>query len=107
MVDAGIKAEFPHHIVAFLSSSGNAHDVAAKAFGELANDGAHRAACRVHHHGLARLGLTDVDEARPSGDPWHAQNAEVGACGYSGRVDAFDKPCIHGGVGLPAAVGED
>jgi hypothetical protein len=59
-VDAGIEAEFVHHISTLIIASRNADHTATFDFGDLADNRSDRAACRGDDHGFAGLGLTDL-----------------------------------------------
>ena len=106
VVDAGIKAQFIHHVVAFVFATGNAHHAAATGLGQCAVSTAHCAAGRAHCHRLARLGVDDFDQAIPSGHAGHAHSAQIVRQRHMGGVDfaqCTDHIGIHHAVLLPAA----
>ena len=77
VVDAGVKAQFVDHVIAFVFATSNAHHAAAACFGQCTISAAHSTARRAHGHGLACFGRDDFHQAIPSGHAGHADRAEV------------------------------
>ena len=64
-------------VVAFLRSAGDADDAAALDLGDLAGDRPDGAGGTGEHDRLAGLRLADIEQAEISGQPGHAQRAQV------------------------------
>src|SRR6185437_5684836 len=75
VVDAGVEPQLVLHVGAFPGAAGDPNGAAAGDSGELADDLAHRARGRRHHHRLARPGLAHLEQAEVGGHAGHAEHA--------------------------------
>ena len=106
VVDAGVKAEFVHHVITFVLATGDAHHPASTRFGQGAKGTAHRATGGADGEGLARLGVDDAHQAVPGGHARHAHRTQVMADRHMGGVHLAQHACGFGAdhaVGLPSA----
>ena len=110
VVDAGVKPQFFHHILAFVRPAGNAHRAAAARFGQRAKGTAHRATGRADGHGFTRFGCANLHQAVPGRYTGHADCAQIGAQGDVRRIHFFQGAwlaSIDHAVLLPAAHADD
>ena len=105
VINAGIKAQFSHCVLAFIWPTGNAHRAATARLGQRGKGAAHRARSRTDHHGVTRFRDDDFDQTIPGGDAGHTDSTQVGTQRYMGGVDLAQRTelgCIHHAVLLPA-----
>ena len=102
MVDARIEAQLVDDVIALGLAAGDAHGAAAVDFRELAHDAADGAGRRGDEHGFAGLGSPDLEEAKPRGQPRHAEDAEIVRRRYAPRVDRGHVGGFRDAMALPA-----
>ena len=73
---------------------------------DLSDDGTDGPGRGGHGHGLALLGLTDLEQTRIRGEPGHAEHTEVGGDRSEFRIDLAQVPGRLDRVLLPTAVPE-
>ena len=106
VVDAGVKAQFFHSVLALVGATGNAHRTAAPGLGQSGKGAAHGASSGAYHHGVAFLGRNDLDQAVPGRDTRHAHGAQVVRQRHMGGIDLAQRAGLLGidhAVFLPAA----
>ena len=106
VIDAGVKAQLVHGVLAFFGTTGDTDDTAAAGFGQRSESTAHRARRGADHHGFARLGVDDLHQTVPGGHARHAHGAEVMGQRHMGGVDLAQRARltrVHHAVVLPAA----
>ena len=90
VIDGGIEAQVLDDVVAFLGSAGDADGAAALDLGDLAGDGADGAGGARKDDGLARLGLTDIQQAEVGRQSGHAEGTQVDGQRGQADVDLHD-----------------
>ena len=107
VVDRGVEAEHLGQRPALLRPAGDADSTRPLQPGDLPDEGADRARCGRHHHGLAGLRAADVEKAGIGGHARHPEDAERQARRRHARVELAQALRARHRVVLPAAEGDD
>ncbi len=101
VVDAGIKAKFVYDVIALRGAAGNADHTAAFDLGDLTGNRADGAGRAREDHRLARLCLTNLEQAEVGSESGHPEGAEIARKGRELNVDlhhalaARDRKFLH------------
>ena len=87
VVDAGVEAQFVHHVVALSRTAGNTYSAAAFDSGHLPDGRTHRPGGTGNNHGFARFRLTRFEQAEIGGHARHAQYIQPHRQGRQPGVD--------------------
>src|SRR5205807_7489604 len=104
MIDAGIKAQFFHDEVALFTSTGNADYAAALDLRNLAGNAAYGSTSGRDNHGLAGLGLANLQQAIPGGSSGHTDCAQISRRRDDFCIDHPQSSAILDGVFLPSCL---
>ena len=106
VVDRRIEAELAHQPVALVLAARRADHAAAGELRDLADHGADRAGRRRHQHGVAGLGLADLEQAEIGREAGDAERSDQQLQRRLGRP-LGEPPRRQGGVVLPTPVALD
>ena len=106
VIDASVKAQLFHHVIAFVLPASKTHHAATTGFGQGAKGAADCATGCTDGHGLTRFGVDDAHQAVPCGDTWHTDSTQEVADRHMGGIDLAKHGRhigVHHAVGLPSA----
>ena len=75
VIDASVKAQLFHHVIAFVLPASKTHHAATTGFGQGAKGAADCATGCTDGHGLTRFGVDDAHQAMPRCHAWHTYRA--------------------------------
>ncbi len=76
VIDAGIKAQFLHHVLAFFRTAGQPHGPRAFDLGNLAHGHAHRTRRAGNHDCVTGFQRSNFQQTKVSGQPGHSERAQ-------------------------------